>query len=94
MRTCDIKPACGGFGEWDCGETYNITEEELNESRSDNTILELGTDELPNGVEDIRGLIHSQPPRVFVNVLDEFRRDIMGNETDIPVVEYFGIWEE
>jgi hypothetical protein len=65
-----IVPASSGFSEWQClpinGDGYEDDYDLEYEIRhSDYDIRELGIDELPDGVEYIRGLIHNAPPRVF-----------------------------
>ena len=72
-QECTIKPASGGFGEWDIdrGESYEDIEVLLSECRENLRncrILELGTDDLPEGVDDIRGSIHNEPTHVYVAV--------------------------
>ncbi len=53
-----------GFGEWDA-----VRGDEIYDDVSDvweyDEIYELGVDELPEGVEDIRGLIHIEPDHVY-----------------------------
>lgn len=65
-----IKPAHGGFGEYDCspdrGEIWADLNDLLDESRSNvGDVYELGTDELPAPIEDIRGRIHCEPPHIY-----------------------------
>jgi hypothetical protein len=91
MKQYMITESSGGFGDWDSGERFEVNEGELDDLMSQMDILELGKDELPEGVEDIRGRIHDQTGRIFTLITGRFEMDIMGNESDIPEVEYFGI---
>jgi hypothetical protein len=92
MKQCDIRPSNGGFGEWDCGERCTVTEDELDETLSENTVYELGVDTLPEDCEDIRGRIHYQPSRVFAVDCGEEPKNINGDMG--TRWEYFGIDEE
>lgn len=67
-----IQPAHGGFGEYQAGEGNGDTwadENDLIDAMRDGVapadMYELGSDELPDGCEDIRGRIHNEPARVF-----------------------------
>ncbi len=68
-----IKKSSGGFGEYevgDLGDAY-ADESDLEKMMRDElggAMYELGVDELPEGIEDIRGRIHHQPARVFVAI--------------------------
>ena len=80
-----ITPCPSGFGEYQCSEytgEYAEADALLADSR-DNVgyIWELGQEELPDGMDDIRGAIQNEPDRVF-GWLDE-----------IGEVRYFGITE-
>ena len=64
-----ITPASGGFGEWDCGEVTDWYEpdllmDEITEAHPGAEILDL-SDGPHDGVEDIRGRIHREPPHVY-----------------------------
>ncbi len=64
-----IKPCSSGFGMYEPGE-YNGDKWEdetdlINEMGSNVELFELGTDELPEGMDDIRGNIRNEPDRVF-----------------------------
>lgn len=72
-----ISPANGGFGQYqaqpingdawadDSGLVAEMAQA-INDQGGE--LLELGVDELPDGVEDIRGRIHNEPARVFAVV--------------------------
>jgi hypothetical protein len=64
-----IKPSPSGFGEYYVdgqGDAWASEADLLCEMRNgDGTLLELGKDELPKGVKDIRGHIHYEPARIF-----------------------------
>ncbi|HUM37201.1 MAG TPA: hypothetical protein PLQ85_10055 [Anaerolineae bacterium] len=64
-----IQPAWSGFGEYQTsaanGEGYEDAEDILAEYDGPGTRYELGVDNLPDDVEDIRGRIHNEPARVF-----------------------------
>jgi hypothetical protein len=70
-----IKPASGGFGEWDCGE-YNgegwAMDSDLVGAMAHgcDEMVELGVDPLPEWAEDIRGRIHIEPVHVFAVLTD------------------------
>ena len=88
MKFYEIKRASGGFGEWDTGERVDYSESEFDDDRNLFEIYELGEDELPAGVEDIRGSIHNQTGRIFSLV----KRSPYG-EDEPDVVRYFGVEE-
>ena len=62
-----IKPSSSGFGMYeaipDLDETY-YDADILHGCVGD--VYELGTEDLPDWVEDIRGCIHNEPEKVFV----------------------------
>ena len=72
-RATPIKPVSGGFGEYErspesldelFGDEYDA-EEALREGATDTEmceVYEVGRDELSDGVEDIRGLVHGGDP--------------------------------
>lgn len=64
-----IHPSHSGFGMWQVGEGGPLHEDAmaLRDSIVENVggIWELGVDELPKSMEDIRGSIYNQPDRVF-----------------------------
>lgn len=76
-----IIPANGGFGEWQCqpvnGEGWADDYDLEAEMRGNADLYELGVDELPPGVEDIRGRIHNEPGRVFA-IVDSDRVGYVG----------------
>lgn len=89
---CTIQPASGGFGEYDVtrGDTWD-DETALFDAIIANEhdgIAELGVDDLPEGIEDIRGRIHNEPSRVFAS-LRHF-------DLEYEAPTYFGIdeWQE
>jgi hypothetical protein len=66
-----ITPCASGFGEYQQnypnGEGWELEADLVTEMFSNEPeLLELGTDELPDGIEDIRGRIHNQAGRIFV----------------------------
>lgn len=67
-----IIPASGGFGEWQTqpinGEGWADYSDLEMEMRTAGELYELGVDELPDGVQDIRGRIHNEPSHVFAIV--------------------------
>lgn len=68
-----ITPHHAGFGMWQVGEAGEgwADEEDLVAEIAANfkgDIYELGEDEIPESVEDIRGKIYNQPSRVFALV--------------------------
>jgi len=73
-RECCILPASGGFGEWQAGEYGEPCDVDVLTGDIYQNIgfpvLELGVDDLPDGLEDIRGRVHNQPARIF-GYLDE-----------------------
>lgn len=77
-----IQPAHGGFGEYQRseinGEAWAFEADLLQECGD---IIVLGRDDLPDGVEDIRGRIHHEPQTVFAVVQQD------------GTVEYHGIVE-
>lgn len=90
----DIQPMWSGFGEWearpmdlpveDLAEDVELLEQAIEEALIDypyGTLYKLGRDELPEEVEDIRGLIHNEPPHVYAIVFEE----------ENLLVRYFGI---
>ena len=86
-KECTILPATGGFGEYQAGE-FNGEKFSDAETLADALregagfeLFELGKEELPEGLEDIRGRIHNQPERVFGGL----------DAQDVP--HYFGISE-
>ena len=66
-----IKPASGGFGMYESNQDsselwdneYDLEQAMYEGSR--NELYELGVDDLPEGIEDIRGNIYNQPSRIF-----------------------------
>lgn len=87
-REYTIKPASAGFGEYDtvaCDAQEDL-DVLLNEIRHNlGQIAELGVDDLPEGIEDIRGSIHNEPTHVYVALS-------LPGEGEAPT--YFGIEEE
>jgi hypothetical protein len=67
-----IDPAPGGFGEWnaqqieDDAPLYPFEDDIYGEAQGD--VYKLGVDDLPEGMEDIRGNIHDEPDAVFAVV--------------------------
>ena len=64
-----IQPAHGGFGEYNCvpgdfiwADKYDLLAEIASNIGQ---VWELGADELPDGLEDIRGRIHHEPQSVY-----------------------------
>jgi len=67
-----IKGSNGGFGEYDqqffdFGEGWEDEQDLINEcyQNVNGDLYELGVDELPDGLDDIRGSIHNQDGRIF-----------------------------
>ena len=72
-----IRPATGGFGEfeaniYDVGDGW-VDEYDLRSEMASNVdeLIELGVDEAPEGVEDIRGRIRNAPDAIFAIRSDE-----------------------
>jgi hypothetical protein len=71
-----ITPCSGGFGEYYMGligsqDPYEDEAELLAECEQHvGSLYELGVDDLPPGVEDIRGNIHKPEGRVFAYLVD------------------------
>ncbi len=75
-----INPKWSGFGEYEVhlnrGENEFEDIHELEDAmlhsawEQHGELYKLGTDELPEGVKDIRGLIHNEPKHVYVMVFD------------------------
>ena len=67
-----IQPAHGGFGEYQRGEIngegWNVESDLLAECGE---IFILGKDQLPDGVEDIRGRIRNEPNIVFATITSD-----------------------
>jgi len=91
MKMCSINPCSSGFGEYQCSEFQEVCEEELDDVLRENIIFELGKDNLPDDLEDIRGLIHFQPARIFAKDCGEECKNINGDMG--KRYEYFGIEE-
>jgi hypothetical protein len=72
-----IQPAHSGFGIWkadlaDVSYEWEYEDDLIAEIRGPEwDLFELGVDALPEGVEDIRGLIQDEPDRVFAIVWDD-----------------------
>lgn len=55
------------------GEIWADVDDLIDNIRNNgNEVYELGVDVLPDDIDDIRGLIHDQPARVFVEVGDGY----------------------
>jgi hypothetical protein len=70
-----IKRCHSGFNMWEAGEYGEGWDDEndlVNEIYQNihEEIFELGVDELPEGMEDIRGRINGEPDRVFGYMAD------------------------
>jgi hypothetical protein len=97
----EIKGHHAGFGMWDTtisdGEPYedasDLLHEIYHESFGGEEVYELGVDELPDGIADIRGTIYNQPERVFVHLTPTDVVDGDGNVTQAMRPQYFGITE-
>lgn len=71
-----IRPASGGFGEWTVDESdegWDDKRDLLDAIRESvvgagGQVFELGSDDLPEGVQDIRGSIHNEPEVVLAIV--------------------------
>lgn len=70
-----IKPADGGFGLYQCerpsARAYEWEDDLdlLSAMRQDLRLYELGVDDLPDGIKDIRGSIEKgEPDRVFAQI--------------------------
>lgn len=93
---CSIKPASGGFGEYESCESadehFDSLSDLLDRCREANDgydILAVGEDDLPEGVEDIRGLVRNQPTHIFATVPHDWK-----GEGDERGIIYFGIDED
>lgn len=71
-RECRLQPCGNGLSEYQPVETEGATwdnEGDLVGAMRGNVVpadlYELGADELPDGIEDIRGRIQNEPARVF-----------------------------
>jgi len=72
-----IKPTSGGFGEYEAGTELSdgwADETDLHHEMAGNVdeMVELGVDEIPEEVEDIRGRIRNAPDRVFACRLGDY----------------------
>lgn len=74
-----IAACSGGFGEYQCNrgdagerwaDIYDLKDEMRSNSGADE-MFELGVDDLPPSVRDIRGAIHNEPDHVFAFVYDD-----------------------
>jgi hypothetical protein len=74
-----IKP-CAGFGEYDAVIDADIYDDADILNGCAGEVYELGTEDLPEWVEDIRGKIHNEPEKVFVE-----------RSNDEATVHYFGM---
>jgi hypothetical protein len=86
-----LRRASGGFGMWDvikCDEEW-ADEADLIEAIYQSPVYEeiydLTKDMLPAHVEDIRGRVHNEPPRILA---------LVTRQHDEPVVDYVGIEEK
>lgn len=75
-----IEPA--NFCEYNAIKIGELTDEEYGEEILDAILIDDNISMLPDGVEDIRGLIHNEPDDVYVREVEE------GNGF---VFQYFGI---
>ena len=68
LVTCfSIKPCASGFGEYEAVPDLNTIQDDsdlLNGVAGE--LYELGSEDTPDWVEDIRGRIHNEPEHVFV----------------------------
>ncbi len=71
-KQCRLHASESGSGEYQggepSGETWDDEGDLLDALRADRApldVYEVGVDELPDGVEDIRGRIQNEPARVF-----------------------------
>lgn len=73
QRYVSIYRISGGSGMFgtERGDRSCFTAEEAFEIEGNRTLLELGKDWLPEGVEDIRGKIYDAPDRIFASVCDD-----------------------
>ena len=71
-KECAVVPMYSGFGMYqslECnGDRYDSPEEILSEAQNTIRLYILGEDDLPEGIEDIRGRIHNEPNIVFAFV--------------------------
>jgi hypothetical protein len=78
VNVITIEPANSGFGMYQTGnhngESWEL--DNLLSSIKNNTaynqifLFELGQDDLPTDIEDIRGKINNEPQKIFAQVLD------------------------
>jgi hypothetical protein len=70
VHQVQIKPAASGFGQWEAYGESESYEDLMDDADILNgvsgEVYELGSEDLPEWVEDIRGLIANEPERVFV----------------------------
>ncbi len=81
-----IIPTCGSFEEYQCqpigSEGWADRDDLIDEVRAnEHQVFVLGEDEVPSGVEDIRGRIHNEPPCILAVLFQD------------GSVSYFGIVE-
>ena len=80
-KSCLIQPVSGGFGEWECSEFEGPSGlepiEQMQEGGHRNFYV-LGTDDLPDGVEDIRGCVRGEPDVIIV-VVGEYQHVPLGD---------------
>jgi hypothetical protein len=76
-----IKPCASGFGEYDAViDADDIYDDADILNGCAGEVYELGAEDLPEWVEDIRGKIHNEPEKVFVE-----------RSNDKVTVHYFGM---
>jgi hypothetical protein len=59
------------LGLWDASADREIQDDADILNGCNGEVIELGLDELPEGVDDIRGLIQNEPERVFALVSED-----------------------
>lgn len=75
-----IKPCASGFGEYEAVADIDDVHDDADLLNGcEGEVYELGSDDCPDWVEDIRGKIHNEPEQVFVE-----------RSNDQQNVHYFG----
>lgn len=79
VRYFSIKPCMAVSGEYEAIPNGDICDDADLLNGCEGEVYELGSEDLPEGVEDIRGKIHNEPEKVFVE-----------RSSDETRVSYFG----
>lgn len=70
ITTCAIVPCDSGFGEYETGEYSEQIDYSDWVNGFDCDYYDLDDDNLPDGIEDIRGKIHYEPSKIYALITD------------------------